>query len=175
MRSPHCREEVTRSPDQTATVASLQGFRRLKRSSLARKVGSEGAARRRDASRVPQMCPKCVRLFDQQTTTKCRFAGTLLKPSDGLEPSTPSLPWKFRRVTCVHTRSLLTQFCLEFRPFWASRMRRTTSRVSFLMCLFCVRRLLPTEKTPARWAFRAGSRTCGARVSRDRGRFELLE
>jgi hypothetical protein len=28
-----------------------------------------------------------------QTTTKCQFAGTLPKPSDGLEPSTPSLPW----------------------------------------------------------------------------------
>jgi hypothetical protein len=44
------------------------------------------------ASRVPQMCPECVRVFDGQTTTKCGFAGTLGKPSDGLEPSTPSLP-----------------------------------------------------------------------------------
>src|SRR6266516_7000770 len=28
-----------------------------------------------------------------QATVKWRFAGNLLKPSDGLEPSTPSLPW----------------------------------------------------------------------------------
>jgi hypothetical protein len=53
---------------------------------------SEDDARRRSASRVPQMCPECVRVFSGQTTTKCRFAGTLLEPSDGLEPSTPSLP-----------------------------------------------------------------------------------
>jgi hypothetical protein len=52
---------------------------------------SEGVAKRRDASRVPQMCPKCVRVFDGQTTTKCRFAGTLPKPSSGLEPETPLL------------------------------------------------------------------------------------
>jgi hypothetical protein len=41
------------------------------------------------------MCPECVRVFALQTTTKCRFAGTLGKPSEGLEPSTPSLPWNF--------------------------------------------------------------------------------
>ena len=35
---------------------------------------------------VPEMCPKCVRVFYTQTTIKCRFAGTLGKPSDGLEP-----------------------------------------------------------------------------------------
>jgi hypothetical protein len=50
---------------------------------------SEDDARRRSASRVPQMCPECVRVFSGQTTTKCRFAGTLLEPSGGLEPSTP--------------------------------------------------------------------------------------
>jgi hypothetical protein len=43
--------------------------------------------------RVPEMCPECVRVFNEQATTKCRFAGSLLKPSDGLEPSTASLPW----------------------------------------------------------------------------------
>jgi biotin operon repressor len=37
------------------------------------------------------MCPKCVRVLDEQTTTNCRFAGAFLEPSDGLEPSTPSL------------------------------------------------------------------------------------
>jgi hypothetical protein len=57
-----------------------------------REVVSEGVGRRRDASRVPQMCPECVRVFSAQTTLRCQFAGTLGKPSDGLEPSTPSLP-----------------------------------------------------------------------------------
>ena len=30
----------------------------------------------RGASRVPQMCPECVRVFKEQTTTKCRLTGT---------------------------------------------------------------------------------------------------
>jgi hypothetical protein len=39
---------------------------------------------------------RCVRMFSGLTTTKCRFAGTIGKPSDELEPSTPSLPWHCR-------------------------------------------------------------------------------
>ena len=34
---------------------------------------------------------------------------------------------------------LAAQFRLEIRPFCATRMRREASRVSFLMCPFCVR------------------------------------
>jgi hypothetical protein len=108
----------------------------------------QGVARRRCASRVPQMCPECVRAFNGQTTTKCRFAGTLPKPSDGLEPSTPSLPWKFESVTRVHAWSFATQFLLQIGMKRRSRRRREASRVSFLMCPFCVRALMPTEATP---------------------------
>ena len=61
--------------------------------------------------------------------------------SDGLEPSTPSLPWKFEGVTPVHAQSLATTVSLEIRPFWPPSRRRKTSRVSFLMCPFCVREL----------------------------------
>jgi hypothetical protein len=49
------------------------------------------------------------------------------------------LPWRFLGVTRVHARSLATQFFLQIGPNEASRMRRETSRVSFLMCPFCVR------------------------------------
>ena len=96
-----------------------------------------GVARRRGASRVPQMCPECVRVFNGQTTIKCRFAGTLCKPSDGLEPSTPSLPWRFERVTRVHARSLAPQFLLQIglilTPRGASRdVARVVSDVSVL-------------------------------------------
>jgi pimeloyl-ACP methyl ester carboxylesterase len=35
------------------------------------------------------------------------------KPSSGLEPETPSLPWRFRGVTRVHARSRATQFALQ--------------------------------------------------------------
>src|ERR687892_590786 len=48
--------------------------------------------------------PKCTRLVPAETrnlaiagNTTCPFAGLLCKPSDGLEPSTPSLP---RRFSC---------------------------------------------------------------------------
>jgi hypothetical protein len=75
------------------------------------------------------------------TTKTRRFAGISLicKPSDGLEPSTPSLPWRFPGVTRVHARSSATRILLESGLFAAAGMRRETSRVSFLMCPFCVR------------------------------------
>jgi len=63
----------------------------------------------------------------------------LRRPSDGLEPSTPSLPWRFPGVTRVHARSFATQFLLQIGASNASGMRREASRVSFLMCPFCVR------------------------------------
>jgi hypothetical protein len=46
---------------------------------------------------------------------------------------------KFPGVTRVHARSLATQFPLQTAPNEATTMRRETSRVSFLMCPFCVR------------------------------------
>jgi hypothetical protein len=106
---------------------------------------SRDVARARECPPVP----KCTRLVPARNrnlafagNTVCPFAGLLCKPSDGLEPSTPSLPWKFGSVTRGHTRSLATQFLLQVGPFEESGMRRKTSRVSFLMCPFCVRALL---------------------------------
>jgi hypothetical protein len=60
------------------------------------------------------------------------------KPSDGLEPSTASLPWRFLRVTRVHTRSRATRSFLQIRLIWPLQICRGASRVSFLMCPFCV-------------------------------------
>jgi hypothetical protein len=45
----------------------------------------------------------------QQKMPLCRY----FKPSDGLEPSTPSLPWKFGSVTRVHAPARGTLFLLE--------------------------------------------------------------
>ena len=39
------------------------------------------------------------------------------EPSNGLEPLTPSLPWRFRSVTRVHARSLATHILLQIAPF----------------------------------------------------------
>src|SRR6266498_1332764 len=94
--TPSLVEVVVLSPARATLSALQQGFR-LKTCSIASRGTVSGvAAKRRDASRVPQMCPECVRVFLVQTTLKCQFAGTLGKPSDGLEPSTPSLPWRIR-------------------------------------------------------------------------------
>jgi hypothetical protein len=93
------------------------------------------------------MCPECVPVFLMQTTAKWPFAGTLSKPSDGLEPSTPSLPWRFPGGMGVHARSLATRIVLQTTLFECGEMRRETSRVSFLMCPFCVRHVLPNQAT----------------------------
>jgi hypothetical protein len=54
------------------------------------------ARRRRETSRcvarTRNVSVLCVRAFDKQTTRKCQFTDVFSKPSDGLEPSTPSLP-----------------------------------------------------------------------------------
>jgi hypothetical protein len=85
---------------------------------------------------VDQAAPRGVREDAEEVVV---FCGTFEKPSDGLEPSTPSLPWRPRGVTRVHARSLATQFFLQVEANELSRMRRETSRVSSLMCPFCVR------------------------------------
>src|SRR6266542_4605787 len=63
----------------------------------------------------------------------------------------PSLPC-FAGVTRVHARSLVTQFPLHMGLVETLEMRRETTRVSFLMCPFCVRPLLTyrtTDPAPA--------------------------
>jgi hypothetical protein len=52
-------------------------------------------------------------------------------------------------VASVHARSLATQFLLQIGPFAGRLMRREASRVSFLMCPFCVRAVLRTLTTNA--------------------------
>src|SRR5206468_2995185 len=47
--------------------------------------------------------------------TKKAICWPFVKPSDGLEPSTPSLPWKFGSVTRVHARSLASAFVLQIQ------------------------------------------------------------
>jgi hypothetical protein len=56
----------------------------------------------------------------------------------------------FRGVKRGHARSLATQFLLQIALVQAVEMRREASRVSFLMCPFCVRVVLPTKTTPLR-------------------------
>jgi len=80
---------------------------------------------------------------------KAPTCGAFAEPSDGLEPSTPSLPWRFPSVTRVHARSLATHILLQIAPFEGPEMRREASRVSFLMCPFCVRAVLLTLTTNA--------------------------
>jgi hypothetical protein len=89
---------------------------------------------------VSQHLKPCCRVFVARSAHIC--PAIFSKPSDGLEPSTPSLPWRFRRVTRVHARSLATQFLLQIHLIRSTNMRREASRVSFLMSPFCVRWLL---------------------------------
>ena len=93
--------------------------------------------------RAYQICVRnvsaCLTHRQQQNAALQVFCS---KPSDGLEPLTPSLPWRFWGVTRVHARSLATQFFLQIGPNkMRPGMRREASRVSFLMCPFCVRDL----------------------------------
>ena len=55
----------------------------------------------------------------------------------------PLLTMRFWSVPRVHARSSATQFLLQIGLLQAVEMRRETSCVSFLMCPFCVRALVP--------------------------------
>ena len=68
------------------------------------------------------------RHYRQHNMPICR---AFSKPSDGLEPSTPSLPWRFgasRAYTCDHSRHTFSSKSSCRRTV---EMRRETSRVSF--------------------------------------------
>jgi hypothetical protein len=82
---------------------------------------------------------------------KRRFPALLQSPSDGLEPSTP---------TRVHARASSTQFPLQIWPCSAPDTRREASHVSFLMCPFCVRRLVPETTTHSTLPY-PGCSACG--------------
>src|SRR6266508_4941126 len=62
-----------------------------------------------------------------------QFAGTLAKPSDGLEPSTPSLPWRFPGGTGGHGRPLAITFLLQIAPTRRVWRARVCPRVLDLM------------------------------------------
>jgi hypothetical protein len=80
---------------------------------------SRDVARARECPRVP----KCTRLVPAKRrklaiagNTKCPFAGLLGKPSDGLEPSTPSLPWNVsgnRWQPVATDLACLRRFCAQ--------------------------------------------------------------
>jgi hypothetical protein len=97
---------VTFSPVQTTEACHLQVSFLAQAPTWLFRFVSMDVARGRAATRVPQMCPECVRAFSKQTTTKYRFAGTLRKPSDGLEPSTLLTMEVLRRYrrTCAGVR-----------------------------------------------------------------------
>ena len=57
----------------------------------------------------------------------------LAEPSDGLEPSTPSLPWRSRGGTGGHARAQVDTFFLQIRPVRRVARVRACPRVLDLM------------------------------------------
>jgi MOSC domain len=91
-----------------------------------------------------------------------------------------SLPWSFRDVMRGHGRPSATYILLQIGLFERPEMRRETSRMSFLMCPFCVRPLFPSVATNAGPghgtlpALGIGGETESTRPPRRRGRMAAL-
>ena len=71
--TPFCERGSPPLPGQTTKAPCLQGTSSIDVIVSRLGVVSEGVARRRDASRVPRMCPECVRLFRAQATRNADF------------------------------------------------------------------------------------------------------
>ena len=102
----------------------------------------------------PKMCPSRTRGESRTSSVKATenayLQGVLSKLSDGLYRRPLPYHGGFR-VSRAYTRdhSRHTFSCKSGRCE-AVEMRRETSRVSFLMCPFCVRLVLPTPTTKPR-------------------------
>src|SRR5579884_509681 len=97
-RNEPCRSDLRRATERTrASRESLISCVAAKRDRTLRPQADELTSRAPTPRPVPKNCPQrlgCLALArwaDEQTR---RNAGVLWKPSDGLEPSTPSLPWR---------------------------------------------------------------------------------
>ena len=74
-------------------------------------------------------------------------SGAFAEPSDGLEPSTPSLPWRFPGGIGVHGRALAITFLLQIRPLGYVSNARACPRVPKLMYPSRTRAALSNYKT----------------------------
>ena len=107
------------------------------------------------------------------------------KPSYGLEPETPSLPWRFRGGTGGHGRTLAITFFLQIRPYPRAGLARVCPRVPSLLYPSRTRDSLSVRETSntcrsdrvrtmnvVEVVFRRGSgrRHSGCRASRARSR-----
>jgi hypothetical protein len=97
---------------------------------------SRDVARARECPPVP----KCTRLVpatrhDLAITDNTRrpFAGLFLEPSDGLEPSTPSLPWRSKGSTGVHGWTSPSTIFLQIDASRCVARARACPRVPRLM------------------------------------------
>jgi hypothetical protein len=113
----------------TACLQELCEWRSRSSISSAFRDVSRDVARARECPPVP----KCTRLvparrpnFADAGNIIALFAGLLRKPSDGLEPSTPSLPWRFWGGTRVHGRASKIAFDLQI-----AALRRVTRVLAY--------------------------------------------
>jgi hypothetical protein len=161
--------EPTTSSRERVNADPLPGHLLAHRDKGSRLACSEGFARapiieaRRDgrspcltsAADVPAMHPRVARSDDK----KCLFAGISSKPSDGLEPSTPSLPWRFGGGTGGHGRASAITFFLQMDASRYVARIRVCPRVPELMYPSRTRGLLSVFRTV--YDLGSGERTPG--------------
>jgi hypothetical protein len=96
------------------------------------------------------LCRRCSAVLAQTTgLATLQVFPLILKPSDGLEPSTPSLPWRFWGGNGVHARSLATTFVLQIGPSSRVSDARVCPRVLKLVYPSRTRGTLSVIKTGA--------------------------
>lgn len=150
--------EVAPSEPLSPETGSLSRPRRQQSSRLCRQIvdwrrsttpkrprqkASRSVAMRR---RYRKMCPRVL----SADNNKVPIWSTFCKPSDGLEPSTPSLPWRFPGGTGGHGRALADMFFLQIGVLGCVSNARACPRVPELMYPSRTRALLSVLTTENR-------------------------
>jgi hypothetical protein len=76
---------------------------------------------------------RILELVQAERKRKAAICTAFVEPSDGLEPSTPSLPWRFPGGTYVHGRALASKFLLQIDLSGCVLSVRARPRVPELM------------------------------------------
>jgi len=139
--------EVARQAGHSPTIALATYGHVIEELEGAERRPAEDVIRAARSRRVPSEFPQRAAAAAGHARRTRKVAAKRLKPSDGLEPSTPTLPWRFWGGNGGHGRALASTMCLQFGDILDVGRDRACPRVLGLVYPSRTRGLLSDHKT----------------------------